>query len=88
MKTFNIEYKGSVNTPAGWRSVWFEATAEEVSAKKVRVVEVNKIDGEQIKSYMSRTGAKRQVYNGEFYADLEVGKVKLVSKLHAISEVE
>ena len=33
-----IEYKGSVNTPAGFRSVYIRANAEKISDKRVKVL--------------------------------------------------
>lgn len=81
MTTVNIEYKGSVNTPAGWRSVYYKGTAEKISEKRVRVIEITEIDDEPVKHNMSRTGAKRQQYNGEYFADAEKGKIKNISSL-------
>lgn len=85
MKTVTIEYKGSVNTPAGWRSVYYEGTAEQISDKRVKVIEITKIDGENVERNMSRTGARRQQYNGIYFADAEKGKTKNISALIKIA---
>jgi hypothetical protein len=81
-KVINIEYSGSVNTPAGWRSVSYKGMAERISEKRCRVIEITEIDGESVKYNMSRTGAKRQQYNGVYFADAEKGKIKNISSLH------
>lgn len=74
-----IEYKGSVRTQAGWRSVTIRAVAEKISEKIVKVVKVLEIDGETPKYGMSRTGARRQEYNGIYFAGAEAGKNKRLS---------
>ena len=81
MKNLTIEYKASVRTPAGHRSVWVTATANRLSAKRVEVVEVLTIDDEKVSSNMSRTGANRQKFNGEYLASQEAGKKKNISGL-------
>jgi|WetSurMetagenome_2_1015567.scaffolds.fasta_scaffold02367_19 hypothetical protein len=86
MTVVNIEYKGSVSTPAGWRSVYYKGTAEKISEKRVKIIEINEIDDEPVNRNMSRTGAKRQQYNGVYFADAEKGKVKNISSLYKISE--
>ena len=73
-----IKYDGSVLTPAGFRSVAIEALAEKTSEKMARVVSVELIDG-SAPGYASRTGAKRQSYNGLKTAKLEIGKNKRLS---------
>jgi len=75
-----IEYNSSVLVSAGWRNVTITAIAEKISEKRAKVVEVIKIDGEGIQRNMSRTGAKRQRYNGGYIADREIGKIKILSK--------
>lgn len=82
----NVEYKASVHTPAGWRSVYMKAVADKISDKRVKIVEVTHIDDELVSAYMSRTGANRQKYNGQYFANQEVGKVKNISTLWSISE--
>ena len=81
-----IKYNGSVKTQAGFRSVIIEATAEKISEKRVQVVEVLKIDGETPDYRMSRTGAKRQEFNGLFVCKIESGKVKNISTLICCDE--
>ena len=78
----NVEYKGSVQTPAGWRAVYFKGTAEKISEKRVRIIEISEIDDEPVKGHMSRTGAKRQQYNGQYFATAEKGKVKNISTMY------
>ncbi len=77
-----IEYKTSVLTPAGHRTVYIVALAERVSEKRCKVTQVLTIDGEEPQRHMSRTGANRQVYNGEYVAEREPGKVKNISTLY------
>ncbi len=71
-----IDYKSSVFTPAGWRSVTIRARAEQISPAMARVIEVIEIDGETPARTMSRTGAKRQEYWGTGTAAREVGARK------------
>lgn len=75
-----IEYNTSVMVPAGWRSVTITAKVEPITPKRVKVVEVLEIDGEQPCGYTSRTGAKRQTYNARSIALREIDKVKILSK--------
>lgn len=74
-----VEYKSSVLTPAGFRGVHIEAEAEKISEKRVSVVKVLKIDGEEVQANMSRTGAKRQSFWGVGAAKREEGKIKNLS---------
>jgi hypothetical protein len=74
-----IEYTASVFTAAGWRSVAITADAERVSDGMARVVVVTAIDGEDPRPGMSRTGARRQQYNGAAIAAREVGARKRLS---------
>ena len=74
-----IEYTASVFTPAGWRGVTIAADAERVSAGMARVTAVTSIDGEDPRPGMSRTGARRQQYNGAGVAAREVGARKRLS---------
>lgn len=74
-----IEYTASVFTAAGWRSVAIAADAERVSDGMARVVAVTAIDGEDPRPGMSRTGARRQQYNGAAIAAREVGARKRLS---------
>lgn len=82
----NVEYKASVHIPTGWRSVYMKAVADKISEKRVKIVEVTHIDDELVSANMSRTGANRQKYNGQYFANQEVGKVKNISTLWSISE--
>lgn len=78
-KIENVTYKASVNTPAGWRYVVMSGTAERISPKRVKVIEITEIDGEPVSRNMSRTGANRQRFNGVYFASAEVGKVKNIA---------
>ena len=82
----HIEYKGSIHCAAGFRSVYFKGTAEKLSPKRVKVLSITAIDDEPVSRNMSRTGANRQKYNGEYFATQEVGKIKNISSLFNISE--
>lgn len=74
-----ITYTLGVKTPAGWRSVTVTARVEMVSPAMCVVREVQELDGETPGYGMSRTGAKRQEYDGRYYARTEVGKKKRIS---------
>jgi len=74
-----IKYKASVFTPAGFRGVTMTAIVEKISDKRVQVLEVIEIDGEEVKANMSRTGAKRQSFYGIGAASKEQGKTKNLS---------
>ena len=79
-----IEYKASVNTPAGFRSVYIRANAEKVSDKRVQVLSVLTIDDMPVGGYQSITGAKRQTFDSDYTAKNEVYKIKIISKLYNI----
>jgi len=79
-----VEYKSSVNTPAGHRSVYIVAEAKKISEKRCEIEKVITIDDEEPNFNMSRTGANRQKYNGIYYAEAEVGKKKNLSTLTVI----
>ena len=79
METVTIKYKGTVLTPAGFRSVEMTAKVEKISAKRAKVLELIEIDGEEIKANMSRTGANRQKFYGIGVASREEGKIKNLS---------
>lgn len=83
-----IEFKSSVLTGAGWRSVWMRATAEKISEKRVKVLEVTHIDDEPISFKMSRTGSKRQEFNAQHFANEAAGAIKNISALHSIEVVK
>lgn len=74
-----VKYNSSVHTPAGFRSVVIEAKAETISLKRLKIVEVLHIDGEEVKNNMSRTSANRQKYYGTGVALRKVGKTKNLS---------
>ena len=76
-----IKYNSSVLTAAGWRSVTILATAKEASAKRVTVDTVELIDGLSPSQTMSRTGSKRQQFDGLYFAGNESGKIKNISSL-------
>lgn len=76
-----IEYTTSVVVDARWRSIVVTALAElNESGKKCTIKEVLLIDGEHPTKYMSRTGVKRQNYNGRYIVERETGVIKIVSK--------
>lgn len=81
-----VEYKSAVNTPAGHRSVYIIAEAKKLSEKRVEITNVLTIDDEQPNYTMSRTGAKRQQYNGLYYAEQQVGKKKNIATLLNVIE--
>ena len=74
-----IEYSASVFTPAGWRNVTISADAERISAGMARVLAVTAINGDDPRHGMSRTGAKRQMFNGAGVAAREKGTRKRLS---------
>ena len=76
-----IEYKSAVHTPAGHRGVYIIAEAKKLSENRCEIVRVLTIDNEAPSKTMSRTGAKRQQYDGLYYSDIEVGKKKNISSL-------
>lgn len=81
-----VEYKASVLTPAGFRGVDMVAEVKSISAKRVEVVEVLTIDGEDVEANMSRTGAKRQSFYGVGAAARQVGAIKNLSACRLIVE--
>jgi len=85
METITIEYISSVKTPAGFRGVKIKATAEKISAKRVKVKQVLMIDEELPMPSMSRTGANRQAFSGTYVCNNETGKTKNISTLISIS---
>jgi peptide deformylase len=74
-----ISYQSSVYTKAGWRSVVIEAVAQKVSEGMAVVEKVLRINGQEPKANMSRTGATRQQYYGLGVAAKEIGKRKRIS---------
>ena len=84
-KIVNVEYSASVLTQAGWRSVVMSGIAKQISEKRVQILEIKKIGGDDIDCYMSRTGAQRQSFNGEYFAKSEISKKKNISSLISIN---
>ena len=74
-----IKYTTSVFTAAGWRSVTVAAEADQISAGMASVTCITAIDGEAPSAGMSRTGARRQQYNGQAIAKREIGARKRLS---------
>ena len=81
-----IEYTASVHTRAGWRSVTIAADAERISDGMARVMAVTTIDGEDPRPGMSRTGARRQQFNGASIAAREVNARKRLSACAILEE--
>ena len=74
-----LNYTASVFTAAGWRNVTITADADQTSAGMATVTRVTAIDGEAPTYGMSRTGAKRQSFNGQAIAKREAGARKRLS---------
>jgi hypothetical protein len=77
--TMRIQYSTGVKTPAGWRQVEIVANASFISTAMVIVEAVETIDGEKPAYGQSRTGAKRQQFNGLYFAQNQVGAKKRLS---------
>lgn len=77
--SITITYNSSVKVDAGWRHVTVKAVAEKVSAGMAVVREVVEIDGEAPAYGQSRTGAKRQSFNGIWWAKQQIGAKKRIS---------
>ena len=84
MSIVTVKYNSSVLTMAGWRSITIMAQANYLSAKRVEIVSVDSIDGLTPSKNMSRTGSKRQVYDGLYYSNCEAGKIKNISSLELV----
>ena len=81
-----IKYNAAVKTMAGWRPV--EVVAEATLSSTGKMAEVTKvltIDGERPSRGQSRTGAKRQEFNGMLWARLEIGSKKRVSACEVVA---
>lgn len=74
--TITIVYSSSVKVEAGWRDVKIKACAEQISAGMAVVRDVIEIDGEAPAYGQSRTGAKRQSFNGKAWAAQQIGAKK------------
>jgi len=81
-----IEYRGSVLTPAGFRGVTFTARVKKLSEKRVQVLEILQIEGEDVRTNMSRTGANRQKFYGIGAAAREEGAIKNLSACRVLAE--
>lgn len=75
-----IKYSTSVKVAAGWRDVNVVA-----KAAMAEVVEVITIDGEEPSRTQSRTGARRQEFNGIWWAKTQIGAKKRVSACEVIA---
>ena len=84
MSIVTVKYKSSVLTLAGWRSTTIVAHANYLSAKRVEIINVELIDGLTPQKNMTRTGSKRQTYDGIYYSNCEAGKVKNISSLEFV----
>lgn len=80
-----IVYSSAVKVEAGWRQVNVKASAEKISAGMAVVREVVEIDGETPASGQSRTGAKRQSFNGKWWAAQQVGAKKRISSCEIVA---
>lgn len=74
-----ITYSSAVKVEAGWRHVSVKARAEQISSGMAVVREVIEIDGETPSYGQSRTGAKRQSFNGNWWAAKQIGAKKRLS---------
>lgn len=81
-----IKYKTSVKVEAGWRDITILAECEKTSEKMTIVTKVLKVDGEIPTYEQSRTGAKRQLFNGHYIAKRETGAKKRLSSCEIIQE--
>ena len=66
-------------TPAGWRPVAVVAEAHKVSPGMAIVDSVELINGKSPSYGQSRTGARRQEFNGTYFASIQVGTKKRLS---------
>jgi hypothetical protein len=82
-----IKYRSSVYVAAGWRSIAIMAEADRISPKMAQVTKIISIDGEAPDYGMSRTGARRQEYNGHSVAQREIGARKRISTCTIVDEV-
>lgn len=83
--TITIVYSSSVKVEAGWRDVKIKARAEKISAGMAVVRDVIEIDGETPAYGQSRTGAKRQSFNGKAWAATQVGAKKRLSACEIVA---
>ena len=83
--TITLKYSTSVKVPAGWREVKIVAKAVMVSKAMAEVLEVITIDGEAPNRSQTRTGAKRQEFNGIWWSKTQIGAKKRVSACELIA---
>lgn len=83
--TITIKYTSSVKVEAGWRDVQILARAEKTSEKMAVVREVIEIDGETPRYGQSRTGAKRQSFNGKWWVAQQIGAKKRLSACEIVA---
>lgn len=83
--TITIVYSSAVKVDAGWRHVNIKARAEKISAGMAVVREVIEIDGEAPAYGQSRTGAKRQSFNGKWWAGQQIGAKKRLSACEIVA---
>lgn len=83
--TVTIQYTSSVKVEAGWRDVQIKARAENISAGMAVVREVIEIDGETPAYGQTRTGAKRQSFNGKAWAAKQIGAKKRLSACEIVA---
>jgi hypothetical protein len=83
-----IQYSIGVKVDAGWRQVSIVANAELISTKMAKVTQVLTIDGETPNYNQSCTGAKRQSFNGLWWAKGEIGKTKRISACDVLENAE
>lgn len=83
--TITITYNSAVKVDAGWRDVQIKVRAEQISAGMAVVREVVEIDGEAPAYGQSRTGAKRQSFNGKAWAAKQIGAKKRLSACEIVA---
>ena len=79
MTTIIIEYNTSVFTPSGWKGIEVTALAEKTSEKMAIVKKVLEVNGEIPRYKQSRTGSRRQIFNGLSIAKREINAKKRLS---------
>ena len=82
-----VFYSSAVKVAAGWRHVGIVAEVEKVSAGMAVVQRVVTIDGEVPTRTQSRTGAKRQEFDGVWWSGQQVGERKRISACEVLGEV-
>lgn len=82
--TLTVKYNIAVSCACGWRSEECTATAERISDKRIKIVDVIDIGGNGNTGYASRTGANRQKYCVGYFAENEIGKTKNLSSVRVL----